>query len=334
MHIWLDGTLRQEAEVAVSPLSHTLHYGLGVFEGIRCYDGARGPMVFRLRDHLQRLESSTRLLEIAMPWDVPLLTAAVLETLRANGLGDAYIRPLVYYGSGGMGLDSRNHPVHTLIAAWRWDRYYPEAREAGLSVRIVSYRRLPGVSAPVQVKVTGNYLNSQLAAREAAHCGADAALLLDDRGYLAEGASENLFIVRSGCLYTPTSVNALEGITRDTVMRLARRLGRPVFEVQMTREDLYRADEAFFTGTACEIRRIARVDGKVLHNPAGTSVVSELSTAYRALVQADGRGLALLEASESGHWLTPVYGRAPAQPALTELRVADRGADEPLYEAP
>ncbi|MHB1530004.1 MAG: branched-chain amino acid transaminase [Acidiferrobacteraceae bacterium] len=306
MDIWLDGTIRRDTEVSVSPWSHTLHYGMGVFEGIRSYDGAYGPMVFRLGDHLRRLRSSARLVGMDLVWDLPALTAAVLETLRVNGLGDAYIRPLVYYGAGGMTLDSRAHPVHLLVAAWCWDDYHETSRAPGLSTRIAGTRRWSAASTAVQAKAVGNYLNAQLALREAVSCGADEAILLDERGYLAEGPVANVFLVRNGRLYTPTTRNALEGITRDTVIVLARQRGYTVIETDLTQDDLYRADEAFFTGTACGIRIIASVNGRRIGRHAARSVSGDLRDAYSALVRAEDRVVALTSATVE-RWLTPVY---------------------------
>ncbi len=318
MDIWLDGTIRRDTEISVSPWSHTLHYGMGVFEGIRSYDGAHGPMVFRLGDHLKRLRSSAGLVGMDLVWDLPALATAVIETLRVNGLGDAYIRPLVYYGAGGMALDSRAHPVHLLIAAWRWDDYHEASHTAGLSTHIAGTRRWSATSTAVQAKAVGNYLNAQLAFREAVSCGADEAILLDEQGYLAEGPAANVFLVRNGRLYTPTTRNALEGITRDTVIVLARRRGYTVIETDLTREDLYRADEAFFTGTAYEIRTIASVDGRRIGNREARPVSGSLCDAYAALVRAQ-EGVVTVASAMVEHWLTPVYAsRRPQVFAVAE----------------
>jgi branched-chain amino acid aminotransferase len=289
MDIWIDGEFVAEHEARVSPLSHTLHYGMGVFEGIRAYEGRAGAAAFRLEDHLHRLERSARMLGMRLAWSGVELAAATVETLRRNRLREAYIRPLVYYGQGSMSLDNRANPVHALIAAWPWESYHGVAGDADLTVKVASYRRICGDSLPVQAKAVGNYLNSQMAYREALACGAQEAILLDDRGFVAEGSAENVFVVRDGRLFTPTLRNALEGITRDTVMVIARDLGLDVIETDLTREDLYVADEVFFTGTACEIKRIARIDGREIGNRGARPVVDSLRERYRAVVRAEYR---------------------------------------------
>lgn len=305
MYIWLDGVIRREGEISISPWSHTLHYGMGVFEGIRSHDGPLGPVVFRLEDHLRRLQTSADLLGMRLTWDLPALVSAVLETLRVNGLGDAYIRPLAYYGGGGMTLDNRAHQVHLMVAAWRWDDDQ-EDRVRGLRMWIPQVRRPSGASARAQAKAVGNYLNGQLALREALAQGADDALLLDERGYLAEAPAANLFLVHRGRVCTPTTEYALAGITRDTLLRLARRLGYDVAEMHLGREDLYDADEAFLSGTVCGVRAIGSADGHPVQSRRRPSVTDELREVYRALVRGDSAALAFI-GTDSGRWLTPVY---------------------------
>lgn len=307
MYVWLDGSVIAQHEARVSPLAHTLHYGMGAFEGIRAYVGLQGPAVFRLEDHLIRLDRSVRMLGMRLAWGVDELAAAVLETLRANELHEAYIRPLVYYGHGSMGLDSRTNSVHTLIAAWPWDSYHGVATNAGLTVKIASYRRISNDSLPIQAKAVGNYLNSQLAYREALSCGAQEAILLDEHGFIAEGSAENVFLVRDRQLLTPTSRNALQGITRDTVIAIAMDLELTVSETDLTREDLYSADEAFFTGTACEVKKILSVDGRAIENRVDCSLVAEIQQRYQSVVRGEYIPSSRKTTLVPRAWCTPVY---------------------------
>ncbi|MHB1951784.1 MAG: branched-chain amino acid transaminase [Acidiferrobacteraceae bacterium] len=306
MHIWLDGVIRREHELSISPWSHTLHYGMGVFEGIRSHDGPLGPVVFRLEDHLRRLRNSAGLLGMRLTWDLPALAAAVLETLRVNGLGEAYIRPLAYYGGGPMALDNRNHQTHVLVAAWRWDADSEESLLRGLRTRISEVRRPSEASTRVQAKAVGNYLNGQLALREALAHGADEAILLDERGNLAEASAANVFLVSNGRLHTPLPECALAGITRDTLMRLACRLGYEVIETHLGREQIYGADEIFLSGTACGVRTVASVDGRPITSRRRPTISDELREVYRALTRGDSAALALLGRQADG-WLTEIY---------------------------
>lgn len=321
MHIWLDGVIRREGEISISPWSHTLHYGMGVFEGIRSHDGPLGPMVFRLEDHLRRLKASAGLLGMRLTWDLPALVSAVVETLRVNGLADAYVRPLAYYGGGGMTLDNRTHQVHLMVAAWRWDEDHEDGVTRGLRTWIPQVRRPSEASARAQAKAVGNYLNAQLALREALAQGADEALLLDQRGYLAEASAANLFLVCRGRVCTPTTKHALEGITRDTLIRLARRLGYEVAEMDLGREDLYGAEEAFLSGTARGVRAISSVDGRPVQSRRRPSITDELREVYRALVRGDSAARAFL-GTESDPWLTPVYAARTPVPAVKRKRSA------------
>jgi branched-chain amino acid aminotransferase len=322
MSVWLDGKVVQHQEARVSPLAHTLHYGMGAFEGIRAYVATQGPVVFRLEDHLIRLERSARILGMCLAWNIDELVNAVLETLRSNELQEAYIRPLIYYGQGSMSLDSRTNAVHVLIAAWPWDSYHGVATDAGLAVKISSYRRIPNNCLPVQAKAVGNYLNSQLAYREALSCGSQEAILLDDRGFIAEGSAENVFLVRDGRLLTPTTHNALEGITRDTVIAIATDLGLEVQETDLVREDLYCADEAFFTGTACEIKKISSVDGRAIENRSDRSVVDELWQHYQSVVRGDYKLTTVSTRPRPRSWCIRVYPNSLAAPEQSPIEVA------------
>ncbi len=264
--IWFDGEFISWDDAQVHVLTHTLHYGLGVFEGIRCYrcDSGR-TAVFRLREHVERLFNSAKVVDLKIPYSLGEIEDAILETIKVNGLEEGYIRPLVFIGDGAMGLYGYENPVHTVIAVWPWGAYLgEEGLEKGIRVKISSYTRHHVNTAMTKAKVCGYYVNSILAKKEAKDHGYDEALLLDTEGYVAEGSGENIFIVRHGELKTPPLTSILEGITRDTVIRIARHLQIPVREERFTRDELYMADEAFLTGTAAEITPIREVDGKVI----------------------------------------------------------------------
>lgn len=260
--IWMDGALVPYAEAQVHVLSHTLHYGLGVFEGIRCYpqpDGRGG--VFQLDAHLRRLLDSARMCRMVVPYDLAALRSACVETLRANGFHDAYIRPLIFFGPGKMGLGVRDNPVQVAIAAWQWGAYLGEAGlRDGVRVAISSITRHHVNASLQRAKVVGHYVNSILARYEANDHGYDEAIMLDAQGLVAEGTGENLFVIRDGVVYTPDAVNILDGITRRTVLEILRRQGVPVREARFGRDLLYVADEIFMVGTAAEVTPIRQVD--------------------------------------------------------------------------
>jgi len=264
--IWMDGRLIPWEEARVHVLTHTLHYGLGVFEGIRCYACVDGrSAVFRLRDHVERLFGSAHIAQIPMPYTREEISQAILEVLRANGLKEAYIRPLVFIGDGEMGLYVEELRVHVTIVAWPWGAYLgEEGLRDGIRVKISSYTRLPVNAFPSKAKICGNYVNSILAKREAKEAGYDEAILLDGEGYVSEASGENVFMVKRGVLRTSPLASILEGITRESVIRLARDQGIPVVEERFTRDELYLADEAFLTGTAAEITPVREVDGRPL----------------------------------------------------------------------
>jgi branched-chain amino acid aminotransferase len=262
--IWLDGNLVPWREARLHFLTHSLHYGMSVFEGVRAYKTDGGPTaIFRLRDHTRRLGSSAHIVQMALPFDQETLDEAQKEVVRANELDSAYIRPLAFYGSEKMGLSTRGSKVHVAIAAWSWGAYLgEEAMARGIRVKISSFTRHHVNISMVRAKVSGAYVNSILANNEATHAGYDEALLLDPEGYIAEGSGENVFIVKEGRLYTPELASCLEGITRDTAMKLARELGIEVREKRITRDEVYCADEVFFTGTAAEVTPIREVDDR------------------------------------------------------------------------
>ncbi len=267
--IWMDGELVDWDKAQVHVLTHALHYGSGVFEGIRCYETVDGPAVFRLRDHMERFERSARMLYMEVAWSVDEMVEAVKETIRVNNLKSCYIRPLAFRGYGIMGLDPIPAPVNVIIAVWPWETYLgEEGLTQGVDVGVSSWRQRGINSLPPAVKATGNYLNSSFARIEANRHGYAEAILLNEEGKVCEGTGENLFIVRDGVLSTPpVSAGLLEGITRDSIMVIADDLGYPVLEESMVRTDLYTAAEFFMTGTAAELVPVRSVDGHAIGKP-------------------------------------------------------------------
>ena len=279
--IWYDGQMVPWREATTHVLTHTLHYGMGVFEGVRAYDAEQGTAIFRLREHTDRLFRSAHILQMAMPYDKDTLNRAHLDVVRENGLESAYIRPMCFYGSEGMGLRADNLKTHVIIAAWEWGAYLgKENLEKGIRVRTSSYTRHHVNITMCKAKANGNYMNSMLALQEALSCGYDEAMLLDNEGYVAEGSGENIFIVRNGMLYTPELTSALEGITRDTIMTLAADEGLRTREKRITRDEVYVADEAFFTGTAAEVTPIREVDNRVIGKGVRGPVTTRLQSLY------------------------------------------------------
>jgi branched-chain amino acid aminotransferase len=262
--IWMDGKLVASDDAQVHVLTHALHYGIGVFEGIRAYRGADGRSgVFRLREHLQRLYDSAHVVLMQIPFAIDQLESACVEVLRANKLAEGYIRPLAFFGAGAMGVGAQN-PVRVIVAAWPWGAYLSEEGvKRGIRAKVSSFTRMHVNVQMVRAKISGQYVNSFLATREAALSGYEEAILLDTEGYVAEGAGENIFIVKNGVLQTPPLSSAvLAGITRDSVLTIARDLGVPVKEEKFTRDAMYLADELFMTGTAAEVTPVREVDNR------------------------------------------------------------------------
>ena len=283
--IWMDGELVPWDEARVHVLTHSLHYGSGVFEGIRTYAAADGPAVFRLTDHIQRLLDSAKLIVMSIPWTREQLVDACKLTVRESGLDSCYVRPIAYLGYGEIGLNPLPCEVNVAIAVWPWGSYLgEESLEAGVRMKVSSWRRMDPNINPVAAKGTGIYINSSLAKVEAVQSGYDEAVLLNTQGFVAECTGENLFIVKDGAVITPPlSSGALGGITRDSVMTIARDLGYPVREEQLLRHDLYLADEAFLTGTAAEVVPIRSVDDRVIGDPG--EMTRKLQETYLATVR-------------------------------------------------
>ena len=279
--IWFDGKMVPWREATVHGLTHSLHYGMGCFEGERAYATPQGAAIFRLPEHTKRLFNSAKILQMDVPFTQDQINDATKEVIRANHLESAYIRPLLFYGAEGMGLSAKGLKVHALIAAWSWGSYLgQEALEKGIRVKVSSFSRHHVNVHLCKAKATGNYMNSMLAQREAASCGYDEALLLDREGYVAEGSGENIFMIRDGILYTPTLTSALEGITRDTILKFARDAGIPIVEKQLTRDEFYIADEAFFTGTAAEVTPIREIDNRIIGEGCRGPVTELLQSRY------------------------------------------------------
>ena len=283
--IWFDGELVPWREARVHVLTHTLHYGMGVFEGLRAYRTEQGPSIFRLEDHTRRLLNSGHILGMKIPFDADTLNAAQKQVVRENGLENAYIRPMCFYGSEGMGLRADNLRVHCMVAAWDWGAYLgQEALEQGIRIKTSSYTRHHVNITMCKAKSNGNYINSMLALQEALNDGYDEALLLDVEGFVAEGSGENFFMVRDGVIYTPELTSALDGITRATIITLAAELGYEVVVKRITRDEVYIADEAFFTGSAAEVTPIRELDNRQIGAGRRGPVTEVLQKAYFDLV--------------------------------------------------
>ena len=279
--IWYDGKLVPWREATTHVLTHTLHYGTGVFEGVRAYPTADGPAIFRLDAHVDRLFRSAHIMGMDIPFEKDAVRDAILASVRENGLDSAYIRPMAFYGAEGMGLRADKLKVHLILAAWAWGAYLGEdALERGIRIKTSSFNRHHINSALCKAKTNGSYMNSMLALREAQQCGCDEALLLDTEGYVAEGSGENIFIVRNGTLLTPELTAALEGITRDTLIELAHEIGVPVREKRITRDEVYIADEAFFSGTAAEVTPIRELDHRAIGCGHRGPITERLQTLY------------------------------------------------------
>lgn len=283
--IWLDGELVPWREAKVHVLTHTLHYGTGVFEGVRAYHADQGTAIFRLEDHTDRLFRSAHILGMDIPFDKETMNEVQKQVIRENNLDSAYLRPMCFYGSEGIGLRADNLKVHVMVAGWEWGAYLgPEALEKGIRIRTSSYTRHHVNITMCKAKANGNYMNSTLALQEALRDGYDEALLLDVDGFVAEGSGENIFIVRNGIIYTPDLTSALEGITRETIVKLAEEFGYEVREKRITRDEVYVADEAFFTGTAAEVTPIRELDGRAIGTGSRGPITEKLQSKYFDLV--------------------------------------------------
>lgn len=279
--IWMDGELVEWDSAKVHVLTHSLHYGLGVFEGIRCYATERGPAIFRLGEHVSRLFRSAHIFLMKIPFTEEEISSAIVKTVAVNKVRECYIRPLVYIGYGAMGVYPKDNPVNVSIAVWPWGTYLGEdGITNGIRIKVSSFIRGHVNSNLSRGKVCGYYVNSQLAKKEAIACGYDEALLLDTEGYVSEGSGENVFIVRNGVLKTTPLTSILEGITRDSVIEIARKEGIEVVEERFTRDELYIAEEAFFTGTAAEVTPIREVDGRVIGEGRPGSITKKVQARF------------------------------------------------------
>ena len=298
--IWLDGELIPWRDAKVHVLTHTLHYGMGVFEGVRAYNSSTmGTSIFRLQEHTDRLFRSAHIMRMKLPFEKELINEAQKMVVRENNLTEAYLRPMAFYGSEGMGLRADNLKAHIMVAAWNWPSYMsPEARDIGIKVRTSSYTRHHVNISMCKAKANGHYINSLLALQEALDCGCEEALLLDAEGYVAEGSGENFFLVRDGIIYTPELTSCLDGITRNTIFQLAADCGYTIKEKRLTRDEVYIADEAFFTGTAAEVLPIRELDGRMIGAGRRGPVTTELQALYFKAV----RG----ELPAHTDWLSPV----------------------------
>jgi branched-chain amino acid aminotransferase len=308
--IWMNGELVDWADARIHVGSHALHYGTGVFEGIRCYETAKGPAVFRLTDHLERLHNSSRLLYMEIPYSIEELRSAHFELIGANGLPECYLRPLAFFGYGELRVGATENPVEVAIISWPWGAYLgEEGLKNGIRVKISSWKRIGPNVIPHAAKATGVYLNSVLATTEAVRAGYDEAIMLTDDGYIADGPGENVFAVRDGVIWTPPlATSILPGVTRDTIIQMAQDLGYTVKEQNLIRSDLLLADEVFMTGTAAEVTPIREIDDIEVNCPG--PVTKEIQTAYLDTVR--GRS------ERWAHWLEYAPIPADAEPAPAE----------------
>ncbi len=284
--IWMDGRFVNWDDAKIHIMTHTLHYGLGAFEGIRCYYTPRGPAIFRLDEHVKRLFNTAHIFLIDIPFTEDEIKKAIIDTIKINKLKECYIRPLVYIGYGAMGLYPKGNPVNVAISAWPWGAYLgEEGLEKGIRVKVSSFIRNHVNSNMSRGKVCGYYVNSQIAKKEAISCGYDEALLLDTEGYVSEGSGENIFIVRNGILKTTPLTSILEGITRDSIITIAKDFKIEVREEKFTRDEVYIADEAFFTGTAAEVTPIRELDGRTIGDGKRGRITKKLQSAFFDIVK-------------------------------------------------
>ncbi len=297
--IWKDGQLVDWREANLHMLTHSLHYGMAVFEGVRAYKTVDGTAIFRLKEHTQRLFNSAKIFQMAVPFDFDTIVEAQKEVVRANKLESCYLRPLIWIGSEKMGVSARGNTIHVGIAAWPWGAYLGEDGLArGIRVKTSSFTRHHVNVSMVRAKASGYYINSILANQEVTAEGYDEALLLDTDGYVSEGAGENVFIVKNGKIYTPDLASCLDGITRDSVLTMARDLGIDIIEKRITRDEMYCADEAFFTGTAAEVTPIRELDNRQIGSGSRGPVTEKLQSLFFDVVGG--------KAEKYKHWLTKV----------------------------
>ncbi|ABK44371.1 branched chain amino acid aminotransferase apoenzyme [Magnetococcus marinus MC-1] len=297
--IWMDGQFVDWRDAKIHVLTHTLHYGMGVFEGIRCYEADQGPAIFRLGEHVERLFKSALILGMEMPYSRDVISQVCQDVIKLNGLKSGYIRPLMYYGAESMGINPAPLKTHGMVAAWAWGAYLgEEGMEKGIRIKTSSYTRHHPNVVMTRAKAVGNYPNSILAKSEALRCGYDEALLLDTEGYVAEGSGENLFLVQGQTLKTPPLDSALNGITRNTVMTIAAEMGLKVVEQRFPRDEVLVSDEAFFTGTAAEVTPIRELDDRQIGPGHAGPVTKEVQKRFFDIVH--GR-----DPKHMG-WLTPV----------------------------
>ncbi len=284
--IWMDGKFVSWDNATVHILTHTLQYGLGVFEGIRCYETRKGTAIFRLDEHINRLFNSAHIFLIEVPYSKIEIRDAIIKTIQVNKIKECYIRPLVYIGYGAMGLYPKENPINVSIAVWSWGSYLGDkGLKDGIRIKTSSFIRNHVNANMARAKVCGYYVNSQLAKKEAISCGYDEALLLDTEGYVSEGSGENIFIIRNGVLKTTPLTSILEGITRNSIIKIANDKGIKTIEERFTRDELYIADEAFFTGTAAEVTPIREADGRAVGNGKPGKMTKSLQSIFFDIVR-------------------------------------------------
>ena len=297
--IWFNDKFVPWREAKAHVLTHTLHYGLGVFEGVRAYETKKGAAIFRLEDHTKRLFNSAHIVGMKLPFNATKINQAQKDSISKNNLKSGYIRPMAFYGAESMGISAKELSTNIIVAAWNWGAYMgQEALDSGIKVKTSSFSRHHVNSTMTKAKANGNYMNSIIAHQEATNDGYDEALLLDTQGFIAEGTGENIFIVKNGNLYTPTLSSALEGITRDTVITIAKDLNVEVVEKNITRDEIYTADEAFFTGTAAEVTPIKELDTRLIGKGKRGSLTEEIQKIYFDIVKGDNL--------DYEHWLSYV----------------------------
>jgi branched-chain amino acid aminotransferase len=297
--MWLDGKFIENKDAQVSLLTHTLHYGVGAFEGVRCYETKSGPAIFKLQDHTGRLFNSAKILKMSIPYSEAFLNQIQCEIIHVNQMSSAYIRPMVFYGDQSLALQVNKLQCRVVIAAWQWKNYFNiEEADKGIRMHTSSFLRHHTNSILCKAKANGNYMNSIMALQEANQVGCEEALMLDHQGLVAEGSSANLFMVRNGALYTPTRKSILEGITRASVIALARAENLEVIECDITRDELYIADEVFLTGTAVEMVAVSEIDGRSIGCGKRGEMTKKLQEKFKRVITG--------EESDYQHWLTAV----------------------------